>query len=171
MLYCGIWSDFANSFGKKKRSKSTRRVLDEYYFFDDEPLLIEQGFGKKKRKSKPRRTHMRYYRTAEHARSREPGISSGSGCSSRRSAGECGSNPNCSWSGSSCHRKSGSVSQGPLGPSGFGSLKSINPANLTNYQYQQWATNAATPSLKQLDKIAGTATYSYPLVFMTKVPT
>lgn len=40
----------------------------------------------------------------------------------------------------------------------------INPSNKTNYQYYQWANNAGTPTLAQMNKIqSDTAAYTYPL--------
>lgn len=46
----------------------------------------------------------------------------------------------------------------------FGNVQksSINPANKFNYEIQQYATNASTPTIEQLEKIQQTAAYDYP---------
>lgn len=112
---------------KKTKKRSSRKKRDVYYIYDDD------GYT-------PNR----------------PGYMRGAGCSRRRNLGECSSNPNCSWNGYSCRKKSwGDRYEGPFNEHGFGSGRSIDPAVGTNYWFHKTAANAAMPSLNRMEALSG----------------
>jgi hypothetical protein len=117
---------------------------------------------------KPQQT----YHKPSGAYRRTANISSSSGCSGR-SYNDCNKSPGCEWAGWCRKRGSeGDIYEGPSGPSNyFGratargpyQARSVNPANRVNYIYQQYSDNVGTPTVKQMNKIAGVPAYAYPM--------
>ena len=153
-------------YDKKKVPKRTRCYKTK--------AAAQRAIGTRKRKRKyNRRTHKYYWvydyndvGTGGRSRHRHnAGRLGGTGCSRRYNQSDCSSNPNCKWEYGRCSTRGGgghtSSYQGPMNKQGFGRV--VNPANVLNYQYQQYANNVATPTVGQIGMISQTPSYAYPV--------
>jgi len=123
----------------KPRKGSRRRSGSFYYRKPRLGRVVILPLRKVARKIIPAKTKIiKLHRHAEKLKNYYSGGSGSSGSSnkcSHKSASECMASPNCSWTGTSCKT------------SGFGFGM---PSNAKNYQLFQQATNAGTPTKKQL---------------------
>ena len=125
--------------------------------------LKKSGVSKKRKSSKTISTYYMFY-DRDGVEKRRKYINECINCSKNTNSTDCYGNTNCYWNNNNrCVKRYGKIYQGPKRKdSKFGSGV-INPANRTNYALYQYANNAATPSLKDVNRLSGVSTYSYPV--------
>ncbi len=141
--------------GTRKRKRKYNRKTGKYYWVYDSPYSARRSYGRSKRANS---AENRVNRSYDYGYWRKY---------------DCDRNPNKIWVGPSnsngyCKTRDQSKGayHGPLGPGGFGKSRFgrvVNPANVLNYQYQQYANNVATPTVGQMGMISQTPSYAYPV--------
>jgi len=134
---------------RKRRSYSPKRRY--YYYYRKKPSSTNHK-GEKQRRGRVTasalQSHIASKRGGKYSR---PKHTTSGGCRGKNVM-RCQRDKRCTWkSGEGCKMKRNS----------FG--MSVNPANRVNYQYEQYATNAGTPTIDQMRNVAHVPTYGYPM--------